>query len=535
MLPVGRLSHLEVSRPLICDDGIRYPTDNLRPIPTAKVSAAEFFFHLGLYSEAYQLYVQGLEEAKAFFPASPKLFLALAENRVTLDWLSERDSCPNDIVKGILGFVEYGRPSQIMRLLRTVLQMGLYLQRDLILSCRAIDRIPEAILQLSKTDRRLDFLVYQSAVRVVRNLKAHRMVQSDHTDQELMHEWCSRYLIPHLRSLFLQVSPGPFELRDGVLQNDCLESCLRWCQSKAPVHEDQCSYPLFRPGGAMWIFCYFWESWHADETTKALNPWERMGLKPADLLRIITRLVLSADKDPLTPSLPEVSPAAVFGNIDILLSKPASQLAENFLDIFMSEIKWLDQENGADEQFPLHRLELGSRLVNEHLQFRTISLQNVPQTSPINTSSSHQDTTFIDAEHYDYQSQTKPRMSSLNPRLTLALSVGSSNNSMASMRRLHDRIRQGFSQSASSQRKPSSILSQMSIISGQLSILSLKSEGLIEMDEEEEIDWIAEDELVEESVQLDPIEERLEWVPAMEKEERLSANQEIFKYGSSPE
>jgi hypothetical protein len=435
-----------------------------------------------------------LEEANVFFPASPKLFLALAENMATLGWLSKRGSCPDDIVKEILDFVKYGHPSQIMRLLRTVLQMDLHWQRDSILPREAVDLIPEAILELSKTDRRLDFLVYQSAVRLVRNLQKRPWVQLDTTDLQQTHKCCSKHLIQHLRNLFLQVSPGPFELRDGVLQNDCLKSCLRWCQSKAPVLEDEYSYPLFRPGGAMWLFCYFWESWHADETTKELNPWERMGLKPADLLRTITRLVLSADEDPLTPLLLGLCPAAVFGTIDILLRMPAAELAETFLDTFMFEIEWLDRENRADEQFPLRRLELGWHLVNKYLQFRTISLQNVPQTSAINTSNSHQDTTFIDTGPYDYQSQTKSGVSSLDPRLTLAPSVGSSNNSMASMRRLRDRIKQGSSQSASSQGKPSSALSQMSIISGRLSILSLKSEGLMEMDWGEEIGWTPEEE-----------------------------------------
>jgi hypothetical protein len=432
---------------------------------TAKMSAAELFFHIGLHSEACHLYEQAVNEANGFLPTSPKLFLALADRSIDfLDkWIEQGFIEVDDHEK--LNFVEYGRPSsQIVRLLHCVLRMELYSRLE-DWEPEDLSLVSEAISHLSETDRRLNFLVYQSAVQLLRNRRIPPKVQSidDHHTTELLQEnTCfPKHSIQHLNQVFLEVRHGAFELKDGVLQNNCLPSCLEWCQAKSQDYSIFwiAASPLYHTWASMegdelhW-FCYFWGRWHEDQAEKALNPWERMGLKPADLLKTICELIFSAGSDPSRRISCQLLSAEVSRSIGMLLGKPAAELARDFLKAFTSRNEVFDQQQGKYEWQDRSRLELGSRLIQKYLQSPAIPSQNAANTSvPI------PDNTIVDAGDSNLQT-------SVGLPMTLASSRHSSMSSMASMRRIRDRI--------GCRSNPSSFASQVSTISGRLSIMSIK-------------------------------------------------------------
>lgn len=461
-------------------------SDDKRPhlVPTAKISAAELFFHMGLHSEACHLYEETLEEVNAFFPPSSNIFLALARNSSTLDWLSKWPLGLYGIIHKMLGFSQYGYLDHIKRLLSAVFDIDLYQQLE---DCNLSDPnlIPDAIAQLPKDSLSFHFLVYHSAGRLLLKREMPQDVWSfellNIKDQQLRQRYCDQQIMLHLNKTFLQLRPGAFELRDGILQNRCLQSCFKWSRMK--LLEPSILFNLGRDSFGhliplcrfpqLYLFCFLWEQWHIDPVTRELDPWTRMGLKPADLIATICHMALSAAKLSIPVITQDQSSQKHFFTatsciISVILDKPDAELASDFLDAFMCATEAQNWKLHEDINKACYKLAT-----------HFIAKYPLVPIKPIlrNLFNGGEDTTieFAGSSHHP---KSRFSLVSMNSKVTIAPSISSTNSSLASMRRLADRIRGKYRLSASSRGTSSSLLDQMSIVSERLSILNLEPEEL---------------------------------------------------------
>jgi hypothetical protein len=118
-----------------------------------------------------------------------------------------------------------------------------------------------------------------------------------------------------LGNVFLSRKPGPFEIKDGTMENPCIRSCLTWCSQQVDnmtmildywnvglAHMQQWEKDDFLVAHAESeaLFVSLWTRWNLDvvsrtETWMWMNATQsRMGITPSELLRVTAELIRRA-------------------------------------------------------------------------------------------------------------------------------------------------------------------------------------------------------------------------------------------------
>jgi hypothetical protein len=160
----------------------------------------------------------------------------------------------------------------------------------------------DLISQLPDNDRSLDLLVYHNLVRLTDP-------RCDLMDHSTYREIKTTFETAQLEDIVIARSPGPFEIKDGKMQNPCIRSCLRWC-------DNEIRYLTSIPGtwktigrkakeGSIQIceftalFLALWERWQqiaqstpessADENRIWMTQTEKlMGISTTELLKFLS-------------------------------------------------------------------------------------------------------------------------------------------------------------------------------------------------------------------------------------------------------
>lgn len=450
-------------------------SSSIMALSRARESTAELFLHMGLLADALQLYVLCWKNRKGYLPLNPKVLVALA-----MDIYPERFTPSGDLLHLAL----YGEEIEfcsISHLLRIVVEMDFQARIEdqgfttasapLFTTAQPpffMDYghdihwlIRQAINELSRTDRSLDFLVYQSACRILR--KHEILPFEDGKDPRAIRKMNDEKIMEDANTMFLQLRPGPFELRNCVLENDCLNSCLLWCRLKLVEENGR----LYSVASSLWlsrlsrsrelyIFCFLWEAWHTDGGPRGLSPWSRMGLKPADLIKTICNMIFIGNPmDDIWTWKALVFRVVV--ELDLKLVMPGQTLGVDFLGSLMAlwNTEWHNRD--SDKDSAKLRRELAMRLVEKCIH---LSLTESPQIS----TEVSKDETMHEID--------------IGLRTTIAPSIRSSSSSWAYMRRLRDLAKEKSRLSLSSKKTLSSMMDQMSISSWRLSILSSRSQDV---------------------------------------------------------
>ncbi|KAH8596827.1 hypothetical protein B0O99DRAFT_685307 [Bisporella sp. PMI_857] len=158
----------------------------------------------------------------------------------------------------------------------------------------------------------------------------------------------------------LERVPGPFELKQGVMKNRCIKSCLEWCAS-ALEHEDVIPglwstvesrhYSNLNEDRTDWtrLFCYLWQRWqrfYTKRTTMEPPLWAEaeslMGISAAEHLVIICPMILNA-----APHKVDYSQGARHGAWR-LCEMPDADLGLKYLEMFSRRNKWLRGTDGDE-------------------------------------------------------------------------------------------------------------------------------------------------------------------------------------------
>jgi len=166
-----------------------------------------------------------------------------------------------------------------------------------------------------------------------------------------------------LQDHILHYIPGPFELENGNMKNQCLRDCLLWCDHQLEMarmaqpdllfsgfedldsdHDRDHDHVLQKVGNA--LFCLFWEYWVEENKSpqQVLGQIERrMGVSAAYVLRVLSELIANTFTHPRSNSTvinitgPHQSPLiqrSRRGTMQ-LLKLPDVELAKMFLEKFL--------------------------------------------------------------------------------------------------------------------------------------------------------------------------------------------------------
>jgi hypothetical protein len=295
-----------------------------------------------------------------------------------------------------------------------------------------------------------------------------------------------------LKEFMITLHPGPFAIQDGVLRNDCLKSCLRWCQGNiASASRDTYArwhgalQPLwvlyFSYGPEFTLFCYLWQKWQFDDKVVSSFCVEgRMGLSAAHVLSTICLMLTGARSAPdLESEYWKIDWHASLGEwreymnhlwpvCTGLLVGDERDLAMSFMDVF----KW-----GHDcfLTVPIDvRRSYARSMFEDHLTSPLSELLPA-EDQPEATSTA----TEAAAGSHPERSTSHPRFSILSQvsKVTLSTSIRSSNSTLASFKRIRDLARDTMRLSASTGgTRFSAIDEEVQTLSDRLSILSVKTE-----------------------------------------------------------
>ena len=154
-----------------------------------------------------------------------------------------------------------------------------------------------------------------------------------------------------VQELLLGNQPGPFELRDGSMENPCLRSGLKWCMGElklAPslpsswklVKANRKTFSCVEPIG---LYCCLWERSQSPQAKHEgteyilwIDQAERlMGISAAQLLRILCWMICSASPRWKDKSERDFVHRAYLGATS-LYQRPDKQLGCQFLEAFSS-------------------------------------------------------------------------------------------------------------------------------------------------------------------------------------------------------
>jgi hypothetical protein len=278
-------------------------------------TAADFYFHTGLYDDASRLY-RRIFKSQSSFNRSPdhtvlftNLILAGVPDRP--DWCSSESVCASlrkgaesispDIETFLLYMlsleairVDYGRYWTIPAWEQNGMLQKLHVS------------LKKSVAQLPSHCRSLDLLVFKYGIRILESIRLKRRAllpgQTDpfQSDDALM-------FASDLEEIFLHRVPGPFMLNEQGMGNGCLRSNFTWCVIKienagelsmsrvVPIYKDLRVFELFqnsRGPGAFYLFCFLWECFQVEaKETESLEIEEKMGLTPAHFLTTICRMI----------------------------------------------------------------------------------------------------------------------------------------------------------------------------------------------------------------------------------------------------
>jgi len=471
-------------------------------------TAADLFLVLGCFEDAYNLYklIWSLPD-KASRLTSKTFEIMLDILPAHLSFLSDDDrydaamklytSLPNEPGKDVDGevvqFLKVMVEVQIRKLRAIVSRDWVYQPLHAIQEW-PVERVIAGLLQ---SDRSLQFLVYRCQLSFLSMFKVcvqrdieipkyfdecakiwQRLDRPDGKLQQGMLCVCKK-IVPQLRRSFIQLTPGPFELEEGTLKNGCLRSCLEWCEAKFHSEQHSTTKTKWQPARIdehtvrPYLIIFLWENWQMDiDLVPSLQSEERLGLSAASFLEAAIDMVFKQVALPtgLDFFLWQSVCLDVDHSLRTILSWPDSKLAYAFLESIGPYTLTRSHVNhaGVIKEKIIEIRNCVRSLIEEYARSPNTESLCLPQTETIQQIPMHYQLRSIPASHTN--------ISPIRSRLLVSLmpSISSSNSSMAPIRKLRDRIREGkYRLSPSSRTTDTSIEEQLSQMSDKLSIMGL--------------------------------------------------------------
>lgn len=453
--------------------------------------AADLLLNIGCFGDALLLYRMLCEHMRTKGQLTPRLLRMVAS---CLSCASDHQQFTHD---GILHDIE--RLLRNMRLFWTYHQFpwpGTAQLHSLPETFDFLHKFPDPFEVLGSTptdDRSLDFILYKYGVHVLSR----------------RHVPCFNACSNSFDILMATMNPGPFAIKDGHLQNDCLSGCLRWCQTRImnvfdgefPISlgATQTLLALYSEYGSTFaLFCYLWEIWQNDG---GVVPWiyeeERFGLKVPEILKAVCIMITRKD----SPWADKINPM-YFGPLDDIerLDLSYESLLDNMRQIscvcteflrgtelalcmsFLAALKvaWIQEEQRDDHPFSNVPIEVrrayATSLINRHLAkpvSATVSAQDPTSTRSMEAEVSRNSSKSISGHPFAI---TDIMCKASDP--TLARSIGSSSRTWASVKKTAQRARDITRLSACPPGFGSSVADEsMQTLSEELDMLSTNDEG----------------------------------------------------------